>query len=149
VTQVRQSPQTVQNVVTYDAVVGVANPDLALKPGLTASTRIVVAEKSDVLRVPNQALRYVPGGVAGAGSAGAVAPAVASSDAVAAAGAGKAGRLWVLRDGKPVAVAVVVGLDDENFAEIVKGDLKAGDPVIVSAASASAGGLAAVPQPRL
>lgn len=149
VTQVRQSPQTVQNVVTYDAVVGVANADLALKPGLTASTRIVVAERSNVLRVPNQALRYVPGGVAGAGTAGAVAPAAASSDAVAAAGAGKAGRLWVLRDGKPVALAVVVGLDDENFTEIVKGDLKAGDPVIVSATSDSAGGLAAVPQPRL
>ena len=149
VTQVRQSPQTVQNVVTYDAVVGVANADLALKPGLTASTRIVVAERSNVLRVPNQALRYVPGGVAGAGSPATVAPAAAPADAVAAAGAGKAGRLWVLRDGKAVALAVVVGLDDENFTEIVKGDLKAGDPVIVSAASASAGGVAAVPQPRL
>ena len=145
VTQVRQSPQTVQNVVTYDAVVGVANPDLALKPGLTASTRIVVAERSDVLRVPNQALRYAPGGVVGAG----IADAVASSAAVPPAGPGKAGRLWVLRDGKPVPLAVVVGLDDENYTEIVKGDLKPGDQVIVSAAGASAGGLAAVPQPRL
>ena len=145
VTQVRQSPQTVQNVVTYDAVIGVANPDLALKPGLTASTRIVVDQRSDVLRVPNQALRYAPGGVAGAGIPDAVAP----SETVTLAGPAKAGRLWVLRDGKPVPLAVVVGLDDDNFTEIVKGDLKPGDQVIVSGASASAGGLSAVPQPRL
>ena len=64
VTQVRQSPQTVQNVVTYDVVVSVDNSDLALKPGLTAATRIIVDQRSDVLRVPNQALRYVPTGTA-------------------------------------------------------------------------------------
>ena len=63
-TQVRQSPQTVQNVVTYDVVVSVDNSDLALKPGLTAATRIIVDQRSDVLRVPNQALRYVPTGTA-------------------------------------------------------------------------------------
>ena len=62
VTQVRQSPQTVQNVVTYDVVVSVDNSDLALKPGLTAATRIIVDQRSEVLRVPNQALRYVPTG---------------------------------------------------------------------------------------
>ena len=47
VTQVRQSPQTVQNVVTYDVVVSVDNSDLALKPGLTAATRIIVDQRSD------------------------------------------------------------------------------------------------------
>ena len=63
-TQVRQSPQTVQNVVTYDVVVSVDNSDLALKPGLTAATRIIIDQRTDVLRVPNQALRYIPAGTA-------------------------------------------------------------------------------------
>ncbi len=60
VTQVRQSPQTVQNVVTYDVVIGVNNKDLALKPGLTAATRIVAEERHDVVRVPDLAFRYRP-----------------------------------------------------------------------------------------
>ena len=61
-TQVRQSPQTVQNVVTYDVVVGVDNTDLALKPGMTASTQIITDQRDDVFRVPDQALRYMPAG---------------------------------------------------------------------------------------
>ena len=60
VSQVRQSPQTVQNVVTYNVVVSVDNSDSALKPGMTAAVRIVVDERADVLRVPNQALRFAP-----------------------------------------------------------------------------------------
>jgi HlyD family secretion protein len=118
VAQVRQSPQTVQNVVTYDVVVSVPNPDLALKPGMTAANRIVIDERKGVLRVPSQALRYTParagGRRAGRGNAKARA------------------RVWVLRDGKPVAVPVTAGLDDDTFTEIVKGDIKPGDRVIVS-----------------
>src|SRR3974377_1166937 len=60
VTQVRQSPQTVQNVGTYDVVVSVGNVDLALKPGMTAANRIITDQRADVLRVPSQALRYAP-----------------------------------------------------------------------------------------
>jgi HlyD family secretion protein len=60
VTQIRQSPQTVQNVVTYDVVVSISNPDLALKPGMTASVRVVIDQRTDVVRVPSQALRYAP-----------------------------------------------------------------------------------------
>jgi HlyD family secretion protein len=131
VTQVRQSPQTVQNVVTYDAVVSVPNIDLALKPGLTASTRIVVDQRTDVLRVPNQALRYAPGGVVAASSPGRSA---------------KESLVWVLRNGKPVSLAVVPGLDDDNFTEIVSGDLRAGDQVIVSATSASSGATLSLPR---
>ena len=63
VTQRRQSPQTVQNVVTYDVVIDVHNSGLALVPGMTASTTIITDQRSDVIRVPNQALRYVPGGL--------------------------------------------------------------------------------------
>jgi HlyD family secretion protein len=119
VVQVRQSPQTVQNVVTYDAVVGVDNTDLALMPGMTASTQIIVAERADVTRVPDQALRYVPAGQ----------PAAPLGS-----------RVFILRDGAPVAVPVTAGLDDGTVTEIVKGDLKPGDLVI-------SGERAAAPRP--
>ncbi len=121
VTQVRQSPQTVQNVVTYDAVVSVDNKDLALKPGMTAETRIVLDQRVNVLRAPNQALRFTPA------SAGAPAP-------VAPGGA----RLWALRDDKPVAIDIVAGLDDDNFTEIRQGDVKEGDRILVGEARALA-----------
>jgi HlyD family secretion protein len=115
---VRQSPQTLQNVVTYDVVVSVDNSDLALKPGMTAATRIVTDERKDVLRVPSQALRY--------------APATSQRSGNRRASAGDQGRVWVLRDGEPARVPVTVGLDDDTYTEIVKGDLQVGDPVIVT-----------------
>jgi len=127
VTQVRQSPQTVQNVVTFDVVVGVGNADLALKPGMTAATRIIVDRRADVLRVPNPALRYAPGGLAGAGTEQ---------------------RVWLLRDGRPVPIAVEAGLDDENFTEILKGDLRPGDAVITGEERGANGGASAQAAPR-
>ena len=129
VTQVRQSPQTVQNVITYDVVVTVDNSDLALKPGLTASTRIIVDQRSDVLRVPNQALRYVPTGTA--------------------LGETKQPRVWVLRNGAPAPVQVTAGLDDDDFTEIVQGDLKVDDSVIVGEQRNSTKARTGVPAPRL
>ena len=60
VTQVRNAPITVQNVVTYDTVIGVNNADLKLKPGMTANVSIIVAERNDALKIPNAALRYHP-----------------------------------------------------------------------------------------
>jgi len=138
VTQVRQSPQNVQNVVTYDVVVSVDNHDLALKPGMTAATRIVIDQRRDVLRVPSQALRYSPAG-AGATDSGQRA---ASTRRAAAPQA----RVFVLRDGAPVAVPVTAGLDDDSFTEIVKGDLKPGDQVIVAEQRNAA--KAATPRPR-
>jgi HlyD family secretion protein len=60
VVQVRNAPITVQNVVTYDTVIGVSNPDLKLKPGMTANVSIIVAHKDDVLQIKNAALRYRP-----------------------------------------------------------------------------------------
>ncbi len=122
VTQVRQAPVSVQNVITYDVVVTVANPDFLLKPGMTATARIATARAADVLRVPSQALRFTPPGATTAGGAKASA-------------AGKR-VVWVMRAGKPVAVPVAVGLDDDAFAEIRSGDLKVGDQVIVSQAGA-------------
>jgi HlyD family secretion protein len=119
VAQVRQSPQTVQNVVTYDIVISVNNSDLMLMPGMTAANRIVVDQRNDVLRVPNQALRYVPKTLAGAAQSG------------------KA-QVWVLRDGSPVSIPVVAGLDDDSFTEIVGGDLNPGDLVITTEQTATA-----------
>ncbi len=76
VRQIRNAPQNVQNVVTYDAVVDVGNPDLELRPGMTANVSFVFADRADVLRVPNGALRFRPsaelqaGRRGGAGAAG-------------------------------------------------------------------------------
>src|SRR6266481_5682284 len=60
VTQVRNAPITVQNVVTYDTVIGVSNPDLKLKPGMTANVSILIAHKDNVLQIKNAALRFRP-----------------------------------------------------------------------------------------
>src|SRR5256886_2159806 len=60
VVQVRNAPITVQNVVTYDTVIGVSNPDLKLKPGMTANVSIIIAHKDNVLQLKNAALRYRP-----------------------------------------------------------------------------------------
>ena len=127
VSQVRQSPQTVQNVVTYDIVISVNNSDLTLMPGMTAASRIVIDQRNDVIRVPNQALRYVPRGLAGATQSGQA-------------------QIWVLRAGKPVSISVVAGLDDDNFTEVASGDVKPGDLVITAEQLAAAGKTAA---PRL
>ena len=130
VSQVRQAPQTLQNVVTYDVVVSVDNEDLALKPGMTAASRIVTDERKGVLRVPSQALRFVPSGAAAPTTTqrtGASGPARQS-----AAPPSNQGAVYVLRDGVPVKVPVTVGLDDDSRAEIVKGDLKQGERVIVT-----------------
>src|SRR5512137_387622 len=81
--QIRNAPQTVQNVVTYNAVIDVANPEFKLKPGMTANVTFVYAEKEDVLKVPNAALRFRPppallgdarGGAQGGRPAGASGP---------------------------------------------------------------------------
>lgn len=119
VTEVRQSPQTIQNVVTYDVVVGTSNVDLVLKPGMTATTRVIVDERKDVLRVPDQAFRYQPGAIPG------LAKAPLTPD-----GSGGV-RLWALRDGAPKMEVIIPGLDDDSFTEVLKGDLRAGDEIIV------------------
>jgi HlyD family secretion protein len=130
VTQVRQAPQSVQNVITYDVVISAPNPDLSLKPGMTATTRIVTDHRDNVVRVPDQALRYAPGG-----------PTPAAATAVAATPAmgptARTGHVWILRDGRPVEIAATVGLDDDTYAEIAGADLSPGDRVIVSEQSGS------------
>jgi ABC-type lipoprotein export system ATPase subunit len=120
----------VQNVVTYDVVIGVNNSDLALVPGMTASTTIIIDQRTDALRVPNQALRYVPGGL----------PAVEISGGATT----RRPQVFVLHDGRPVAVTVVLGLSDDSFTEIVSGDLQPGDQVIISGLTVQPGEFIAI-----
>jgi HlyD family secretion protein len=138
VVQVRQAPQSVQNVVTYDVVINVANKDLLLKPGMTATTRIITAQRDDVLRVPDQALRFSP-------SALAQTPAPPPATGVAGT-AGRQGHVWVLRDGRLRQVAIKTGLDDDTYSEVLEGELSAGEEVVVGVQRASAGREAAGPR---
>jgi len=134
VVQVRQAPQTVQNVVTYDVVVGAENAQFLLKPGMTATVSIVTDRRAQVLRIPNQALRFSPGGLraprAGGGSQGA-APQSPGMQPAGASGVGGKGQVWVLRNGKPVAVSVTTGLADDSYTEVITGELKSGDRVLI------------------
>ena len=63
ISEIRLNPQTVQNVVTYSVILAIDNPDMKLKPGMTANITITVDQRSNVLKVPNAALRYTPPGV--------------------------------------------------------------------------------------
>ena len=126
VTQVRQAPQTVQNVVTYDVVISVPNPDLLLKPGMTATVHIVADERKDVLRVPDTALRFVPGGVDETHGAAQSAFDESGEEP------GNQGRVWTLHENHPDPVVVSIGLAGDTYAEIQSGSLAPGDQVIVS-----------------
>lgn len=142
VREIRNAPQTVQNVVTYDAVIDVENPELELKPGMTANVTVVVIEKDDVLKVPNAALRFRPGPEiipAGSASAGAPAgpPPGGGGD-----GEGPGRReqrtVWALRDGTPQPVRIRTGITDGTNTEVVEGELREGDQLIVSASGGAA-----------
>ena len=111
-------PITVQNVVTYDAIIRVPNPDLLLKPGMTANVTVTVGHRDEVLKLPNGALRYRPERTGKEPAGGRPVD------------AGTA-RVWVLRDGAEVGVAVTLGLSDSISTEVVSGELKAGDGVIL------------------
>jgi HlyD family secretion protein len=155
VRQIREGPITVQNVVTYDVVVDVDNSDFALFPGMTADAHIITAERTNVLRVPLPAIRFTPEGI-GAGPArpsrgdGSGPGRRAQGDF-----AGRAdssgprprrrprpdaptARVWVLRDGKLVAVRVRTGLDDGTLVEVASDELHVGDLVVVNAVRAGA-----------
>jgi HlyD family secretion protein len=110
--QVRIAPITVQNVVTYDVVITVDNPDLKLKPGMTANVSIIVAEKKDIARIPNAALRFKPSGMTKAKQPQ------------------KGSAVWILENERLKRLPVTVGIGDGNFTEITKGELKEGQDVI-------------------
>ncbi|WNG30254.1 efflux RND transporter periplasmic adaptor subunit [Cystobacter fuscus] len=134
--QIRNAAQTVQNVVTYDAVIDVQNPEMKLKPGMTANVNIVTARGENVLTVPNTALRFRPPappegarpeGRGGADRQAAAAPPPAGSKTV-----------YVLRQGRPVRVNVKAGVTDGSYTE-VEGELNEGDQVITALSTAAAG----------
>jgi HlyD family secretion protein len=95
---------------------------------MTATVQVVTDERDNVLRVPDQALRYTPGGVTGTGGAADVRPVATSGRDRGA----EPSTVWVLYEGRPAAVPVTVGLDDQTNAEIIHGALQPGDRVIVS-----------------
>jgi HlyD family secretion protein len=111
IAQIRLSPQTLQNVVTYTAVVQVNNPDLKLKPGMTANITAIVAERKDVVAVPNAALRFRPADAAQQPRTG---PTV-----------------WKIEGEKLTPVPVKLGITDGVVSEVISGDLERGDRVAV------------------
>src|SRR5216117_371213 len=131
VVQVRNAPITVQNVVTYDTVIGVNNADLKLKPGMTANVSIVVAHKDNVLQIKNAALRYRPA-EATPGEIRARSPAPAGTR-------GSTGRerrtsertVYVLSVGRPQPVQIKTGISDGVVTEVIEG-LKEGDRVVTA-----------------
>jgi HlyD family secretion protein len=136
VTQVRLEPAVVQNVVTYAAIVSAANPELKLKPGMTATLEVEVARRDNVLRVPSAALRFKPAAaVLAAFSAAEAAPvrAVGTSGAdlpTSASGSGRPGTVWTYLDDRLHKATVTTGISDATFTEIVVGDVAEGTPVV-------------------
>ncbi len=127
VTQVRNSPIVIQNVVTYDVVIGVENIDLKLKPGMTANVSISVAHKENVIKIPNAAVRFKP-----------VATAHIEETPEEKGLHNKHHIYNYGSDGKIKAIPVELGISDDNFIELIKGDLKEGDKVIVGVVSEGA-----------
>jgi len=123
VTQIRKAPITSNNVVTYSVMARVDNPELKLLPGMTASARILTEERQDVLKLPNEALRFRP--VQADGTP--VKLEVRGKEE----GPGIPGRIWVLKDGKPSAVSVRLGVSDGKATEMLKGELQAGQEIIL------------------
>jgi HlyD family secretion protein len=129
---------TKDNVVTYLAELEVANTDLSLRPGMTATATITATERRGALLVPNAALRFTPvaGDAAAGGNSGGLVsklmPRMPRSGAPRKAGATAAGarQVWVLRDGAPAEVPVTPGVSDGRRTEVESGDLHEGDAVI-------------------
>jgi HlyD family secretion protein len=137
VVQVRNSPLTVQNVVTYDTVIAVNNTDLKLKPGMTANVSVIIAERNDVLRAPNSALRFHP---PESGSSTNAAPRPSGGGSYPGGGPGSHPKgerrqtrsVYVLKDGKPQPVQVKLGITDGIYTEVTDG-LSENDMVVISA----------------
>jgi HlyD family secretion protein len=118
---VRNAPQTLSNVVTYDVVLDVENPDLKLRPGMTANVLILIVQKSQVTAVPNEALRFRPAAAPTAAGNVKAAPSTQQSTAV-----------YVPQEGRAVRLAIKVGVTDGNMTEVE--GLELGRQVIVDVA---------------
>ncbi|MBI5626737.1 MAG: efflux RND transporter periplasmic adaptor subunit [Nitrosomonadales bacterium] len=151
---IRLNPTTVSNVVTYDAVINVDNPEQILLPGMTAYVSIAVAERKGVLLVPNAVLRFKPV------NADVRKPAKQSNEAQKS-GVGRpgdsqggskpkdekrlsghprdafSGKVYVLENGELKPVSVTLGITDNRNTEITGGELKAGDQIVIGDAQAA------------
>lgn len=140
VEQIRLNAKTEQNVVTYNVVVSVANPELKMLPGMTANIKVKVQTREDVLMVPAAALRFRPQPKANEDNGGG--------------GKGKkegGPAVYKLVNGEPVRVAVKIGISDQKFTELLSGDLKPGEELVVadSAAKKNGSGAGGMPRGRL
>jgi HlyD family secretion protein len=124
VRQVRDNAQTIQNVVTYDAVIDVDNSSGLLKPGMTASVSVVYAERSNAVRVPNAALRFRPDTATLAAMPGTTVPATSRADDRV---------VWVLRGDKASPLVVQTGISDGTFTEVVGGGVSPGELAVLEA----------------
>jgi HlyD family secretion protein len=134
VVDIRKMPQTSQNVVAYTVVISGGNDDLALLPGMTANARIIVGKSDTALRVPNSALRYRPAGIGTSPPAGSTATHSRGQEQ-----AVNSAEVWILGEaGSPEPRRVTIGITDGRMTEIVAGDLREGDRVIVGEEAGSA-----------
>jgi HlyD family secretion protein len=160
ISQIRLNATVNQNVVTYPVIIDVPNPELALRPNMTANVTIDVAIVKDVLRIPNAALRFRPEGkesekpaapektpsaeqrAARAGGDAGPAAAMKQFDRTAGGKARKAGQtVYTLAaggSGEPKPVDVRTGITDNRYTQVVSGELKAGDTVVVGLATTKA-----------
>ena len=141
ISQLRFAPKTVDGVVTYEAILSIDNAELLLRPGMTATAEIKVAEIKDTLAVANSALRFAPPEEAeesgGSGLLGMLfrnAPNRAPSPTVTASANGRR-IIWILSDGQAVGTEILPGETDGALTEIREGDVAEGDLVITDQTS--------------
>lgn len=142
ITRVGYGSTTKDNVVTYLAELSVANADLTLRPGMTATAVISAAERDGVLLVPNSALRFRPAGAAAAAASASVVsrlvPRMPLPGTRRGGAGGAAHQVWTLRDGQPVPVQVTSGASDGRMTEVSGDGVQPGMAVIVDQAAGSA-----------
>jgi HlyD family secretion protein len=127
VRSVRNAAKTVEGVVTYQAILDVANPDLALRPGMTATAVVKTAQVHDVLLVPNAALRFTPSTDSSS---------LAASGTPGARRAGNAHQVWILKDATPAAISLAVGMTDGQWTEVTRGDVTPGTALLTGVTEA-------------
>jgi HlyD family secretion protein len=146
VSQVRMNATTVQNVVTYDAIIEFANPDLKLFPGMTAYVTIPVATVQEAVKVPNAALRYKPPispdeiralyAANGIDAGGGIAGGDTANKTVMRSARDKETVVWILRPDRSLQpVKIALGITDHAFTEVksvINGHLAPGDRVITA-----------------
>ena len=150
VSEIRNAPLTVQNVVTYDVVIQVNNKDLKLKPGMTANVSIVVAHREGILKIPNAALRFRPefAKTEGTGEKRRETSQSTGQRLVKREEEGKPGRVWVLSPGgKPVPMSIALGITNGTFSEVLAGDVEEGKELIVEETSKKKGQNQGTPSP--